>query len=148
MRVVIQKVTSASVAVSNQEIAKIGKGFMLLVGVKEGDTRLDADYLVNKIAKMRIFEDAEGKMNLDLAAVRGEVLSISQFTLLANTKKGNRPSFVDAAKPDEALALYEYFNDTLRQQNIKVSEGQFGADMAVSLVNDGPTTILLDTENK
>lgn len=148
MRVVIQKVTQASVVVENQEIAKIGQGFMLLVGVKQGDTKADADYLANKIVKMRIFEDEEGKMNLDLAAVAGEILSISQFTLLANTKKGNRPSFVEAAKPDEANELYQYFNQCLIAAGVSVSEGQFGADMAVSLINDGPTTILLDTENK
>lgn len=148
MRVVIQKVTTANVVVADQEIANINKGFVLLVGVKAGDTKEDAEYLVNKIAKMRIFEDEEGKMNLDLAAVAGDILSISQFTLLANTKKGNRPSFTDAAKPEEALSLYNYFNEKLREQGLSVSEGQFGADMSVSLINDGPTTILLDTENK
>ncbi|QIL46102.1 D-tyrosyl-tRNA(Tyr) deacylase [Vagococcus coleopterorum] len=148
MKVVIQKVTSASVVVEEQTIAKIGQGFLLLVGVKTGDTQADADYLVNKIAKMRIFEDAEGKMNHDISEVSGEVLSVSQFTLLANTKKGNRPSFVDAARPNEATKLYDYFNEGLRGQGLEVSEGQFGADMSVSLVNDGPTTIILDTENK
>lgn len=148
MKVVIQKVKEAAVAVDGQTLASIKQGFVLLVGVKKGDEQADADYLANKIAKMRIFEDADGKMNLDLAAVQGEILSISQFTLLANTKKGNRPSFVDAAAPDDAIALYGYFNESLRTLGLQVSEGQFGADMAVSLVNDGPTTIILDTEHK
>lgn len=148
MKVVIQKVTQASVIVDHEEIASIQQGFVLLVGVKEGDTQEDGDYLANKIAKMRIFEDEQGKMNLDLASVQGSILSISQFTLLANTKKGNRPSFVDAAAPNEALELYEYFNNRLRNAGYQVQEGRFGADMAVSLVNDGPTTIILDTENK
>ena len=148
MKVVLQKVSQASVSVDQQVIANVGLGLMLLVGVKTGDTDKDADYLANKISKMRIFEDSEDKMNLSVHDVKGEVLSISQFTLLANTKKGNRPSFTEAAKPDEATALYDYFNEKLRETGLSVSEGQFGAHMAVSLVNDGPVTIVLDSENK
>lgn len=148
MKVVLQKVSQASVSVDQQVIANVGLGLMLLVGVKTGDTEKDADYLANKISKMRIFEDSEDKMNLSAHDVKGEVLSISQFTLLANTKKGNRPSFTEAAKPDEATALYDYFNEKLRETGLSVSEGQFGAHMAVSLVNDGPVTIVLDSENK
>lgn len=148
MKVVLQKVSQASVSVDQQVIANVGLGLMLLVGVKTGDTEKDAEYLANKISKMRIFEDSEDKMNLSAHDVKGEVLSISQFTLLANTKKGNRPSFTEAAKPDEATALYDYFNEKLRETGLSVSEGQFGAHMAVSLVNDGPVTIVLDSENK
>lgn len=148
MRAVIQRVSEASVVVDNEEVGKIAKGFLIFVGVEDEDKQEDIDYLSRKIANMRIFEDEDGKMNHDISEVSGEVLSVSQFTLLANTKKGNRPSFVDAARPEEATALYQYFNEELRNQGLKVSEGQFGADMAVSLVNDGPTTIILDTENK
>lgn len=148
MKVVLQKVSQASVSVDQQVIANVGLGLMLLVGVKTGDTEKDADYLANKVSKMRVFEDSEDKMNLSVHDVKGEILSISQFTLLANTKKGNRPSYTDAAKPDEATALYEYFNEKLRETGLSVSEGQFGAHMAVSLVNDGPVTIVLDSENK
>lgn len=144
----LQKVSQASVSVDQQVIANVGLGLMLLVGVKTGDTEKDADYLANKVSKMRVFEDSEDKMNLSVHDVKGEILSISQFTLLANTKKGNRPSYTDAAKPDEATALYEYFNEKLRETGLSVSEGQFGAHMAVSLVNDGPVTIVLDSENK
>lgn len=148
MKVVLQKVSQASVSVNQQVIASINLGLTLLVGVKEGDTEKEADYLANKVSKMRIFEDSDDKMNLSVHDVKGEVLSISQFTLLANTKKGNRPSFTEAAKPDEATALYQYFNDKLRETGLTVLEGQFGAHMAVSLVNDGPVTIVLDSESK
>ncbi|CAM3322443.1 D-aminoacyl-tRNA deacylase [Vagococcus fessus] len=148
MKVVLQKVTSASVTIEEKVVSEIKQGFMLLVGVKTGDTEADADYLANKISKMRIFEDEEGKMNLGIQDVGGDILSVSQFTLLANTRKGNRPSFIEAARPDEATALYDYFNEKLRAEGLKVLEGEFGADMQVALVNDGPTTIILDTENK
>ena len=148
MKVVLQKVTSASVTIEEKVVSEIKQGFMLLVGVKTGDTEADADYLANKISKMRIFEDEEGKMNLGIQDVGGDILSVSQFTLLANTRKGNRPSFIEAARPDEATALYNYFNEKLRAEGLKVLEGEFGADMQVALVNDGPTTIILDTENK
>lgn len=148
MKVVLQKVSQASVSVDQQLISEIALGLVLLVGVKEGDTEKEADYLANKISKMRIFEDADDKMNLSIHEVQGEVLSISQFTLLANTKKGNRPSFIEAAKPDEATELYDYFNQKLLETGLKVAEGQFGAHMAVSLINDGPVTIVLDTDQK
>ena len=148
MKVVLQKVSGASVSVDQQIISKIEHGFMLLVGVKVGDTEADADYLASKISKMRVFEDQDDKLNLAIADVSGDILSISQFTLLANTKKGNRPSFIEAARPAEATQLYHYFNQKLRETGLVVAEGEFGAHMEVSLVNDGPVTIVLDTENK
>lgn len=148
MRIVLQRVTSAKVTVDEDVVGKINQGFLLLVGVKKGDTKAEADYLAKKVANMRLFEDEAGKMNLALAAVEGEILSISQFTLLANTKKGNRPSFVEAEDPTDANLLYEYFNEQLRAYGLKVETGLFGADMAVESVNDGPVTIILDTDNK
>lgn len=148
MRIVLQRVTSAKVNVDEDVVGKINQGFLLLVGVKKGDTKAEADYLAKKVANMRLFEDEAGKMNLALAAVEGEILSISQFTLLANTKKGNRPSFVEAEDPTDANRLYEYFNEQLRAYGLKVETGLFGADMAVESVNDGPVTIILDTDNK
>lgn len=148
MKVVVQKVSRASVSVDGQVLAEIGTGLMLLVGVKAGDTKAEADYLSRKISKMRIFEDENDKLNLAVGEVEGEILSISQFTLLANTKKGNRPSFIEAAKPEEATALYQYFNQALRQEGLNVGEGKFGAQMEVSLINDGPVTIILDTDHK
>ncbi|UQF11300.1 D-aminoacyl-tRNA deacylase [Vagococcus lutrae] len=148
MRIVLQRVTSAKVTVDEDVVGKINQGFLLLVGVKKGDTKAEADYLAKKVANMRLFEDEAGKMNLALAAVEGEILSISQFTLLANTKKGNRPSFVEAEDPTDANRLYEYFNKQLRAYGLKVETGLFGADMAVESVNDGPVTIILDTDNK
>lgn len=148
MRVVIQRVSKASVHVEDVEKGAINKGFLLLVGVEEADEIADVDYLTRKIANMRIFEDDEGKMNLSLREVDGEILSISQFTLHANTKKGNRPSFVQAANPEKADKLYEELNSNLRAEGFKVETGVFGADMDVSLVNDGPATILVDSQNK
>ncbi|MCI3029808.1 MAG: D-aminoacyl-tRNA deacylase [Desemzia incerta] len=148
MRVVIQRSKKASVSINQEIVGAIDHGFVLLVGIGEEDTQEDVEYLVRKISKMRIFEDGEGKMNLSLADVGGEILSISQFTLHANTKKGNRPSFIEAAKPDRAIPLYDAFNQQLREQGFKVEVGQFGADMQVSLVNDGPVTILIDSKQK
>jgi D-tyrosyl-tRNA(Tyr) deacylase len=148
VRVVIQRVSKASVIADGKENGEIGRGFMLLVGVEEEDSTEDVDYLTRKIANMRIFEDDEGKMNLSLKEVDGEILSISQFTLHANTKKGNRPSFIDAANPEQADELYEELNNNLRQEGLTVETGVFGADMDVSLVNDGPVTILVDSKNK
>lgn len=148
VRVVIQRVSKASVTVDGEEKGEIGHGFVLLVGVGEEDTSEDVDYLTRKISNMRIFEDDDGKMNLSLKQVEGEILSISQFTLHASTKKGNRPSFMDAAKPDKADQLYEELNDKLRAEGLNVETGVFGADMDVSLVNDGPVTILVDSKNK
>lgn len=148
MRAVVQKVSKASVSIAGVEKSSIQTGYMILLGVKDGDTKEDADYLVRKVSKLRVFEDEEGKMNLDIHQVGGQILSISQFTLLADTKKGNRPSFTKSAHPDEALALYQYFNDGLRAEELEVFEGEFGEHMDVSLVNDGPVTIIFDTENK
>lgn len=148
MRVVIQRSKKASVSIENKVVGKITHGFVLLVGIEEADTKEDVDYLVRKISKLRIFEDEEGKMNLSLADVQGEILSISQFTLHANTKKGNRPSFIDAARPDTAVPLYETFNQELKNAGFVVETGEFGADMQVALVNDGPVTILMDSKQK
>lgn len=148
MRVIVQRTTGAEVRIDGEVVGKIGRGFMLLVGVTYGDTQSDADYLAKKVAQMRIFEDADGKMNLGLNDVGGEVLSISQFTLYADCRKGNRPSFINAARPDTAEPLYQYFNRVLREQyGLHVETGRFGADMKVDFVNDGPVTIILDSEN-
>lgn len=148
MRVVLQRVKRASVTIDKQVVGAINQGFMLLVGVHDDDTEADLDYLVRKITKLRVFEDQQGKMNLALNDVGGEILSISQFTLYANTRKGNRPSFVDAGQPEKAKHYYQLFNQKLAAVGFKVATGEFGADMAVSLVNDGPVTILFDTAHK
>ena len=148
MRAVIQRVSQAKVVVDDNTVGQIGKGFMILLGVHEQDTQADVDYLVGKISKLRIFEDEQQKMNRSIIDVGGEILSISQFTLFADTKKGNRPSFVQAAKPDVAIPLYEAFNEGLRQAGIPVETGIFGADMKCHLVNDGPVTIIIDSQNK
>jgi D-tyrosyl-tRNA(Tyr) deacylase len=145
MRAVVQRVSEASVAIDRQVVGEINQGFMILLGIHEEDTLKDVEYLVGKIAKLRVFEDEAGKMNRNIAAVSGSVLSISQFTLYAETKKGNRPSFIKAAKPDIAIPLYEAFNQGLQSEGISVATGEFGADMKVSLINDGPVTIILDT---
>jgi D-tyrosyl-tRNA(Tyr) deacylase len=134
------------VRIEGQVVGRIGKGFMLLVGITDGDTRAEADLLAKKVAQMRVFEDADGKMNLALKDVGGSVLSISQFTLYADCKKGNRPSFIRAARPEMAEPLYDYFNNVLRSEyGLQVETGRFGADMKVDFVNDGPVTILLDS---
>ncbi|WP_206856324.1 D-aminoacyl-tRNA deacylase [Candidatus Enterococcus mangumiae] len=148
MRAVIQRVSQAAVSIDEQEVGRINHGLLILLGVHETDTQTDVDYLIKKIAQMRIFEDEQGKMNLSIEDVKGALLSISQFTLFADTKKGNRPSFIAAARPETAIPLYEAFNDGLRQRGITVETGEFGADMAVSLVNDGPVTIIIDSQNK
>ena len=148
MRVVIQRVTQAKVIVENETVGEIKKGFLLLVGVEEADTEEDVDYIVRKVVNMRIFEDDQEKMNRSLKDVGGDILSISQFTLHADTKKGNRPSFIAAAKPDVAQELYEQFNEKLRANELKVETGVFGAHMDVALTNDGPVTILVDSKNK
>ncbi|MCC5889572.1 MAG: D-tyrosyl-tRNA(Tyr) deacylase [Alkalibacterium sp.] len=148
MRAVIQRTTDASVKVNNEITGQIGTGLVVLLGVEEADTTEDADYLVRKIANMRIFEDDNEKMNLSLNDVHGAVLSISQFTLHADTKKGNRPSFTKAAKPEKADELYKYFNENLREQDVPVETGSFGAHMEVQLMNDGPVTIMIDSKNK
>ena len=146
MRVVVQRCSHAEVRIDGTVVGTIGRGFMLLVGVTEGDGKAEADVLAKKIAQLRVFEDEQGKMNLALKEVGGAILSISQFTLYADCKKGNRPSFVKAARPEVAEPLYDYFNNVLRAQyGLQVETGRFGADMKVDFVNDGPVTILLDT---
>ena len=147
MKAVVQRVTASSVSVDGEIVGKIDKGLNVLLGVDEDDTEKDAEVLASKIAKMRIFEDENEKMNLSVLDVDGSVLVISQFTLCADIKKGNRPSFILAAKPDKATALYEYFSSQLKENGVKkVENGVFGADMAVEISNDGPVTILLDTD--
>jgi len=149
MRIVLQRVKSASVSIEGTVVGEIEQGFLLLVGVGPDDTRVDASYLARKIAGMRIFSDENGKMNLSIDQVGGKILSVSQFTLFADTKKGNRPSFTGAASPEAANKLYEEFNEILRTEyGLIVETGEFAADMQVSLVNDGPVTILLDTKNQ
>lgn len=145
MRAVIQRVTDADVSVGNKITGAIAKGYVVLLGVEDGDTEADADYLAVKIAGLRVFEDNEEKMNLSIMDVKGEILSISQFTLLADARKGRRPSFVKAARPEEANKLYLYLNEKLREKGIKVEEGIFRAEMLVRINNDGPVTILLDS---
>ena len=147
MRFVIQRVSESEVKVDGQVIGKIGKGFMVLIGVCDTDTREIADKMVKKMLGLRIFEDEEGKTNLSLDTVGGSLLLISQFTLYANCKKGNRPSFIEAGQPDRANALYEYIIEKCRASVPNVQTGSFGAEMKVSLVNDGPFTIILDSED-
>ena len=147
MKAVIQRVSSASVKVDGNITGQIEKGFLVLLGVMEGDTEKEAALMASKIAKLRVFEDANEKMNLSVTDVDGEILSVSQFTLCADVKKGNRPSFTPSAKPDVANALYEKFNAFLLNEGVKnVEKGIFGADMKVSLLNDGPVTIIFDTD--
>ncbi len=145
VRFVIQRVTRASVTVDGATVGKIGKGFMVLIGVSQTDTRAEADRLVKKMLGLRIFEDENGKTNLSLADVGGELLLISQFTLYADCRKGNRPSFINAGKPEMANELYEYIISECEKQ-LMVEKGIFGADMKVELLNDGPFTVILDSE--
>ena len=147
MRAVIQRVSEASVTVDGSAVGACGRGFLILLGVMDGDTRAEAELLAAKTAKLRVFEDGAGKMNLSLTDIGGEALCVSQFTLCADVKKGNRPSFTPSAPPAEAERLYLYFTERLRAEGIKrVETGSFGADMRVALVNDGPVTILFDTD--
>lgn len=148
MRVVIQRVSQAEVVIDTKRVGKIERGFMILVGIHEEDGPEDVAYLVRKISKLRVFEDEAGKMNLGIQEINGSILSVSQFTLYADTKKGNRPSFIEAARPEKAIPLYESFNQQLRDLAIPVETGEFGADMSVSLINDGPVTIIIDTREK
>ena len=146
MRVVVQRCSRAEVRIDGQTVGQIGRGFLLLVGVTDVDSEAQADLLAKKVAQMRVFEDSEGKMNLALKDVDGAILSISQFTLYADCKKGNRPSFIRAARPETAAPLYDYFNARLRSEyGLQVETGRFGADMKVDFINDGPVTILLDS---
>lgn len=146
MRFVIQRVKHASVTVAGEVIGKIGRGYMVLIGACDADDEAIADKMVDKMIKLRINRDAEGKTNLSLADVDGELLLVSQFTLYANCKKGNRPSFVDAGSPDHANALYEYIIEKCRERVPVVQTGSFGEEMAVELLNDGPFTIILDSD--
>jgi len=148
MKIVIQRVSEASVKVDGKIVGEIGKGLMLLVGVDENDEKTDADWLVQKILNLRIFGDEEGKLNLSVKDISGEILCISQFTLIADYKKGNRPSFIKAAKPDKAIPLFDYFKEEMAQSGLKTESGIFGADMKVSLINDGPVTIVMDSVTK
>lgn len=148
MRAVIQRVSQASVSIEENIVGAIQQGFMVLLGITHEDTGDDVAYLVRKIKNMRVFEDEEGKMNRSLESINGAVLSISQFTLYGETKKGNRPSFIQAAPPSIAIPLYETFNEGLKAEGITVATGKFGADMQVALVNDGPVTIVIDTKEK
>ena len=147
MRIVIQRVSEARVDVDGKTVGEIKKGFLLLVGVSKGDLPEDAVMLAEKISKMRIFEDENEKMNLSLADIGGSVLAISQFTLCAECRRGNRPDFFNAAPPVEANELYELFISEMRSKGITTEKGIFGADMKVSLINDGPVTIVLDSED-
>lgn len=149
MKVVVQRVSEASVSIDDEVVGSISRGFMLLVGVGPNDTEEDVKYVARKVAKMRVFTDENDKMNLSLDQVDGKVLSISQFTLFADTRKGNRPSFTGAADPELGDKLYQAFNQELREvHGLAVETGQFGADMQVSLVNDGPVTIIVDSADK
>ena len=148
MRVVLQRVKSASVTVDDQVIGKVGKGYMLLVGFTHDDSIEDIDYIARKVANARLFADENGKINLSIKQVQGAILSVSQFTLYALTKNGNRPGFGAAQKPELAKENYHYFNEKLRSYGIEVQTGQFGADMDVALVNDGPITIIYDSNQK
>lgn len=149
MRLVIQRVIEASVSIENQVHAAIKHGLLVFIGIEEEDNQEDIHYLVSKTLGLRIFSDAEGKMNLDIQQVNGEFLLVSQFTLHASTKKGNRPSFIKAAKPEKAKELYNDFISEINKQHGRVAKtGSFGADMKIALVNDGPVTILMDSKNK
>ena len=148
MRSVIQRVTQAGVSVSGNTVGSIGKGLLVLLGVKRGDTEADADYMADKIIKLRIFEDENGKMNRAVRDVQGEILCVSQFTLLGDARGQNRPGFTQAEEPERANMLYERVCERMRSQGVKVETGIFRTDMQVSLVNDGPVTLLLDSEKQ
>ena len=149
MKIVVQGVKEASVAVEGKIVGEISQGLLLLIGVDESDTQEDANWLIKKVVDLRIFSDSEGKMNLSVKDVAGEILCISQFTLISDYKKGNRPSYIKAAKPDKAIPLFDYFKTEIKKHSeLKVESGIFGADMKVSLLNDDPVTIVLDSKTK
>jgi D-tyrosyl-tRNA(Tyr) deacylase len=148
MKAVIQRVSEASVKVDGNIVGEINTGFMLLIGIDQNDERSDADWLVQKILNLRVFGDENDKLNLSIKDINGEILCISQFTLIADYKKGNRPSFIKAAKPDKAIPLFEYFKEELSRSDLRIETGIFGTDMKVSLINDGPVTIVMDTLTK
>ena len=144
MRLIIQRAKQASVEINKKIVGNIDKGYVVFIGITHTDTKENADYLVNKLCNLRVFEDEQGKMNLSIKDVCGKLLIVSQFTLYANCEKGNRPSFVEAAKPEFANELYEYFCEKCKEKQIDVKKGIFGADMKVSILNDGPVTIMLE----
>ncbi len=144
MRLLVQRVQNAKVVVENKTVGEIGKGFLVLCGITHSDTEKEADYLANKLCNLRVFEDENEKMNLSIKDIEGELLIVSQFTLYADCASGNRPSFTNAAKPEQANPLYEYFMQKCKEQNINVQKGIFGAHMEISLLNDGPVTIMLE----
>lgn len=146
MRIVIQRVKEAKVSVVNKQVSSIGKGLLLLVGIGKDDTPKDVNYLANKIKNIRIFDDDNKKMNLNISQIKGEILSVPQFTLYADTLKGNRPGFDKAANPEVAEEIWKKFNNLLRDEGIQIKEGQFAAKMQVQLINDGPVTIWLDSK--
>jgi len=146
MKLVVQKVKESSVKIDGEVVGSIGEGFMVLVGFTQGDTKDIIDKMIDKLIHLRIFIDENDKMNLSLLDVNGSILSISQFTLYANCKKGRRPSFIEAARPEIASPLYDYFNEKIATLGIHIEKGVFGADMKVSLINDGPITIILDSK--
>ena len=148
MKIIIQRVSSAKVEVEHKIAGEISKGLLLLIGVDEEDAKEDADWLVKKVLGLRIFSDEEGKMNLSVKDISGEILCVSQFTLIADYKKGNRPSFIKAAKPEQALDLFNYFKTEIAKSTLKIESGIFAADMKVSLVNDGPVTLVFDSKTK
>lgn len=149
MKIVIQRVSEANVTIENNKVADISKGLLVLLGIVNEDSQEDIDWLCNKITNLRIFPDEDGVMNTSLKDAEGDVILVSQFTLHANTKKGNRPSYIKAAKPDVAIPLYENFIETLQNTlGKKIQTGEFGADMKVQLVNDGPVTIIIDSKNR
>lgn len=149
MRVVIQRVTRASVTIEGEIRSQIGKGLMILVGIEDKDSREDIEWLTKKIINLRVFDDENGVMNRSVLEIQGEIMVVSQFTLHASTKKGNRPSYIKASKPDIAISLYEGFCAEISGQlGRKVATGEFGADMKIELVNDGPVTIAIDSQNK
>ena len=148
MKVVLQRVSEAHVKVDDEIVGKIEKGLMLLIGVDENDEISDADWLVKKVLDVRVFSDEEGKMNHSVKDINGEILCISQFTLISDYKKGNRPSYIKAAKPDKAIPLFEHFKEEIKRSGLKIESGIFGADMKVSLINDGPVTLVFDSKTK
>ncbi len=148
MKVVLQRVSEASVQVDGKIAGEISQGLMLLIGVDENDENADADWLVKKVLDVRIFSDEDGKMNHSVKDIKGEILCISQFTLISDYKKGNRPSYIKAARPEKAIPLFDYFKDEIKKSGLKTESGIFGADMKVSLVNDGPVTLVLDSKTK
>jgi D-tyrosyl-tRNA(Tyr) deacylase len=148
MRIVIQRVKKASVSINENMVGNINQGLVILLGIENEDTESDIKWLIQKILGLRIFSDAEGKMNLSVSDIFGELLIVSQFTLFASTVKGNRPSFLKSAKPDISIPLYEKFLETIKETSLKIETGQFGADMEVSLINDGPVTIIIDSKTR